>query len=121
MTDHRRALGRLGEQLALAHLERLGFRALARNHRTRRGEIDLIVFDGTTIAFVEVKTRRAGQVSPFASIGARKQSRVRALAADWLRETPRRPRAGELRFDAIAVMLDRDDRLAGLEHLEGAY
>jgi putative endonuclease len=57
--DPRRALGRLGEQLAAAHLERLGFAILERNARTRYGEIDLIAFDGHTLVFAEVKTLRA--------------------------------------------------------------
>ena len=47
--DPRRARGRLGEDLAAAHLQRLGFRVLARNARTRYGEIDLIAFDGHTL------------------------------------------------------------------------
>ena len=53
-TDPRRTLGETGERLALAHLGRLGFALVARNHRTRFGEIDLIVFDGRTLVFVEV-------------------------------------------------------------------
>ena len=57
--DPRRALGRLGERLAAAHLQRLGFAILARNVRTRHGEIDLIAFDGEALVFVEVKTRRS--------------------------------------------------------------
>jgi putative endonuclease len=54
MGDPRRTLGAAGERLALAHMERLGFALVARNHRTRWGEIDLIVFDGRTLVFVEV-------------------------------------------------------------------
>lgn len=49
--DPRHALGRLGEQLAATHLERLGFAILARNARTRYGEIDVIAFDGQTLVF----------------------------------------------------------------------
>ena len=56
--DPRRALGRLGEDLAVAHLRRLGFTLLERNARTRYGEIDAIAFEGRTLIFVEVKTRR---------------------------------------------------------------
>ena len=52
-------MGALGEELAAAHYRRLGFTVLARNVRSQRGEIDLIVFDRYTLAFVEVKTRRA--------------------------------------------------------------
>jgi hypothetical protein len=50
--DPRRALGSLGEQLAEAHLGRLGFSVLERNVRTRHGEIDLIAFDGSTLVFI---------------------------------------------------------------------
>jgi hypothetical protein len=58
--DSRRVLGRRGEGLAAVHLERLGYAILARNVRTRYGEIDLIAFDGRTLAMIEVKTRRVG-------------------------------------------------------------
>ena len=57
-------LGRRGEQLAALHLERLGFEILARNERTRHGEIDLIACDGETIVFAEVKTRLARSAAP---------------------------------------------------------
>ena len=40
-----KSLGRRGEDLAAAHFERLGYRILARNHRTRFGELDLVVTD----------------------------------------------------------------------------
>src|SRR5438270_868017 len=53
-SDPRVRLGRLGEALAAARLERLGFTILARNARTRHGEIDLIAFDGQTLVFAEV-------------------------------------------------------------------
>jgi putative endonuclease len=52
--DPRRRLGRLGEDLAVAHMQRLGFSVLARNVRTRRGEIDVIAYDGDTLVFAEV-------------------------------------------------------------------
>jgi putative endonuclease len=43
------------------------------------------------------------------------------MAAQWLRERPDRPRAAELRFDAIGVTLEPDGRLVRLDHLEGAF
>src|SRR5947208_15569229 len=54
LDDRRRALGRLGEELAAAHLSARGFRILERNARTRAGEIDIIAFDGHTLVFAEV-------------------------------------------------------------------
>jgi putative endonuclease len=120
--DRRRRLGDAGEQVAAEHLLRRGFRVLERNYRTRWGELDIVAFDGVTIAFVEVKTRRAvpGR-TPFESVHLRKRAQVRRMAASWLSERPGRPFARVLRFDAIAVTVDHAGRLVGLEHLEGAF
>ena len=64
MTDVRHTAGRRGEDLAAEHLERLGFQVLARNHRTRFGELDLVAYDGETLVFAEVKPRRSGPREP---------------------------------------------------------
>jgi putative endonuclease len=121
-TDLRHHLGRVGERLALEHLERLGYRLVARNHRTRFGELDLIVCDDTTIVFVEVKARRVGAVvGAVESVPPRKQRQVRSMAAAWLVEATDRPRSRELRFDVVAVTVDRHGTLARLDHLEAAF
>lgn len=119
--DLRHRLGRLGEDLAAEHLERRGFRLIARNHRTRFGELDLIGFDGRTLVFAEVKTRRAGSGTPWDALGAAKCRQVRQMARAWLAEAPDRPRSTELRFDAIGVVIDARGRLVRLDHLEGAF
>jgi putative endonuclease len=121
--DPRQHLGRTGEDLALAHLERLGFELVARNHRTRWGEIDLIVHDGTSLVFVEVKTRRASGSGrgPWEALHERKRARVRRMAAAYLADVQDRPRATELRFDAIGVVIDPRGRLVRLDHLEAAF
>lgn len=94
---------------------------VARNHRTRHGEIDLIVAGDGSLVFVEVKTRRLGSGEPLDSLGPAKRRQVRRMARAWLAEARGRPRASELRFDAIGVVLDAGDRLVRLEHLEGAF
>jgi putative endonuclease len=123
-------LGRLGEELAASHFQRLGFRVLARNVRTRQGELDLIVFDGETLVFVEVKTRRTPRDGtrrdpdrrPLDRLGPRQRVRIRRLASAWLAESGReRPRARTLRFDAVGVVVDGRGRLLSLEHLEAAW
>src|SRR3954469_8694273 len=119
--DLRHRLGRGGEDIALRHLERRGYRLVARNHRTRFGEIDLIVVDADTLVFCEVKTRRAGPGSPWDALGTAKQSQVRAMARSYLAEESDRPRVANLRFDAIGVVIDARGRLARLDHLEGAF
>ncbi len=120
--DLRQHLGRMGEHIALEHLERLGYRLVARNHRTRFGEIDLIVCDDATLVFVEVKARRAGAVAgALESVPPRKQRQVRRMAAAWLVEAVERPRSRDLRFDVVAVTVDHNGTLVGLDHLEGAF
>ena len=132
--DPRRALGRLGEELAAAHLERLGFAIVARNARTRYGEIDLIAFDGHTLVFAEVKTRRSrkrwrltAQEQPLAWLRTSQRARLRRLAAAWLHHNGSgvgrrdRPTAHTIRFDGIGVIVDEADRLVCLDHVEGAW
>ena len=103
---------------------------LERNVRTREGEIDLILFDGTVLVFAEVKTRRSAggeagldrRETPLAGLRAGQQRRIRRLAYAWLADSARRrPRARTLRFDALGVVVDARGRLVSLEHLEGAF
>ena len=121
--DPRPQLGRLGEQLAAEHLARLGFQIVERNYRTRWGELDIVAYDGRTLAFCEVKTRRLSPSgrSPLESVHTLKRSKVRKMAGRWLIDRTDRPHADILRFDAIGVTLDPSGRLLSLEHLEGAF
>jgi putative endonuclease len=121
--DPRRTLGRRGEHRALEHLRRRGYALVAQNHRTRHGEIDLIVCDGRALVFVEVKTRRASARAgtPLDAVSPIKQAQVRRMAGAWLAQTTDRPRVPELRFDAIGVTLDAAGRLLALDHLEGCF
>jgi len=119
-TDLRHHLGRIGEDAAAAHMQRLGYRIVARNHRTRFGELDLICFGERTLVFVEVKTRR-GRGSPWDALGPPKQARVRRMAASYLAEAGDRPLADELRFDAIGIVFDARGQMVSLRHLEAAF
>ncbi len=129
-TDPRHAVGRRGETLAAEHLCRLGFSTVGQNERTRYGEIDLISFDGHTLVFCEVKTRRLRTATarpradqrPLSSLGHRQRARIRGLAVAWLSdETRRRPTARRIRFDAIGVTIDADGGLLSIDHVEGAW
>jgi putative endonuclease len=121
--DRRRRLGAAGEQLAADHLVHRGFQILERNFRTRWGELDVIATDGRTIVFCEVKTRVASNSKrdPLESVHPRKRMQVRRMATQWLRERPDRPRAAELRFDAVGITLKPNGQLVRLDHLEGAF
>jgi len=119
-SDLRHHLGRAGEDAAAAHMQRLGYAVVARNHRTRFGELDLVCFGHGVLVFVEVKTRR-GSGAPWDALGAPKQARVRRMAASYLVEAADRPLADALRFDAIGVVFDAHGRLVSLDHLEAAF
>jgi putative endonuclease len=122
-SDGRRSIGERGEQLAVEHLARRGYAIVERNFRTRWGELDIVACDGDTLVFCEVKTLRArpGSRDPLDAIRHGKRAQVRRMAAQWLVERLERPRASELRFDAVGVTIDRDGRLLALEHLEAAF
>jgi putative endonuclease len=120
------AIGARGEDLAATHLERLGLRVIARNVHVAAGEIDLIAFDGDTLVFVEVKSScsspgRGSTGVPLARLGTAQRRRLRGLAVRWLAETPQRPGARTIRFDAIGVLMDRRGALTRLDHVEGAW
>jgi putative endonuclease len=120
-SDLRHDLGRRGEALAADHFERLGYRVLARNHRTRFGELDLVLTDGEALVFCEVKTRRLGSGAPWEALGEAKQVRVRRIARAWLAEVRDRPRCPVVRFDAIGVTIDARGQLVRLDHEEAAF
>jgi putative endonuclease len=111
--------GRTGENLAARWLERNGMRLLHRNWRQGRNEIDLIVRDGQTIAFVEVKTRRLGPGGPpAAAVNAAKRRRLARAAAGWIATHP--GEGLEFRFDIVEVTLAAG-RAPLVEHWPDAF
>lgn len=78
-------LGRYGERLAEKALRDRGWSIVARNARTRYGEIDLVCHDGTAFVFVEVKTRKESSfVSAMEACGPQKLQRLVRLSEAWL-------------------------------------
>jgi putative endonuclease len=118
-------LARLGEQVCAAWLQSLGYRVLETNYRCRRGEIDLIVSKGSTIAFVEVKTRTAGSIAfPEEAVTQNKQQRIRLAAAHYLsmRSTALSESGlNQPRFDVIAVTVDPRRRRVHLRLIRDAF
>jgi putative endonuclease len=97
-----RARGQWGENLAAAHYRRLGLEILDRNWRSATGELDLVVFDGSTYVFSEVKARRTADFGPAsAAVTVAKQRRIRQLAVEWLRAHD--VQASSIRFDVVAI------------------
>jgi putative endonuclease len=112
-------VGRVGEEIAARYLEARGWRIIGRNVRCgRTGEIDLIVERGGVLAFVEVKTRRTDAFgTPGEAVTWRKQTRIRAMARDYLARV--RPHADAIRFDVVEVRTGGGRH--SITHLEGAF
>lgn len=125
MTQERLSTGRHAEQLVAERLEAAGWRIVARNARSRQGELDIVALDGPTLVFVEVKAGRAGAAfgpeRPVLSVGPRKQLQVRRLAAAFMAARRDLPRYDGIRFDAVGVTFDRAGRVTDVEHIEGAF
>jgi putative endonuclease len=110
--------GRDGEDLAWDHLRRAGYRLVARNVRSRFGEIDLVVERGDTLVFVEVRSRAGSRFgAPLESIDGRKRRQVARLAADFLAR--RRLDDRRARFDVVAV--EWQDGAPKVDHVENAF
>nr|WP_122013495.1 YraN family protein [Maliibacterium massiliense] len=98
------ALGRLGEEQACAYLVARGYAIVARNVRTRQGEVDIVARQGDVLAFVEVKTRASTRFGmPQQAVDARKQRRIIAVALQFLQQHPAYA-ACTVRFDVIACL-----------------
>jgi putative endonuclease len=114
----RRTLGQRGEALAAEHLRRLGYQVLATNFRCQWGEVDIVAMDGTTLVFVEVRTRRgAGFGTPQESLTPRKRAHLVAAAETYLQENPDAPK--EWRIDLVSVTA-RQGGAPSIEHLRSA-
>jgi putative endonuclease len=107
------AAGGDAEDRAEAFLGSRGLAIVARNYRTRLGEIDLIARDGATLVFVEVRLRSDARFGgAAASVTPRKRRRIVAAARQFLMRFERVP---PCRFDGVAI----DGN--GCEWLRGAF
>ena len=104
------------EALAAAHLEREGLRVVERNYRCRHGEIDLIMREGDTLVFVEVRLRTNMNFGGAAeSITQKKQGKILQAARHYLAGQRKLP---PCRFDAVLLGgLDGDT----IEWLKNAF
>ena len=90
------------EQRALESLEHAGLKLVERNYRTRFGELDLVMRDGNTLVFVEVRYRRDSRFGGgAASVGPAKREKLTRAAQGFLQAHPRLA-AMPCRFDVVA-------------------
>lgn len=112
-------LGRAGEEAAARWLEGRGMRILARCFRVRGGEIDLVARDGSTLVFVEVKSRSGLSFGrPSEAVDRRKRARLVRAAALYLLAHGGEERP--CRFDVVEVLAGPSGRLS-VRHLRDAF
>jgi putative endonuclease len=101
--QERKAIGQLGEELALAHLLANGLKPLIRNYRCKMGELDLVMMEREVLVLVEVRCRSNKDYGgPAASVDWKKQHRL-VLAAEHLRMKRAELRRYPARFDVVAI------------------
>lgn len=92
--------GQWYEQQAEQYLQAQGLQLIARNFRTKLGELDLIMQDGTCTVFIEVKFRQHMKYGgPAAAVTALKQQKLRRAATAYLQQHGQR----HCRFDVVAI------------------
>lgn len=98
-----RERGAAAEDAALAHLKAAGLTLVARNVLARGGELDLVMRDGATLVFVEVRYRHSDSHGDgIASVAQQKQARLIAAARQFLADHPRE-RLTPTRFDVVSM------------------
>ncbi len=103
MTRDNLYIGKAGEEQAVELLKKSGYMILARNYRTKLGEIDIIAKDKDTVCFIEVKTRGSDRFGlPLEAISKTKQNQIVKVALEFLNK--HNLLAQKARFDIVSVV-----------------
>lgn len=119
----RQELGKKGEDVALEYLLQRGMKLLVRNWRSGHKELDLVMEDGDTIRFVEVRSREyPSLMEPFESVGAVKMKRVISAARGFLAVKGGEGYLSggkEVSFDVVSILFNGD--LFEIKYIMGAF
>lgn len=100
---NKREVGNRYESIAVAFLEKHGFRIIERNYFTRIGEIDIIALEGDCLCFAEVKYRATSDFGyPSEAVNKRKQKRIVSVAQIYMKSKDLCGK--EYRFDVIEIL-----------------
>ncbi len=96
--------GKAGEEIAIHHLQKLGYQIVERNYRCPLGEIDIVATDKDTIVFVEVKCRKTEAFGdPELAVGKAKQKKISLVSLYYMEQRHHPP--GNARFDVVAIKI----------------
>lgn len=100
-----RVIGRRGEEAAANYLKKHKYKIVDRNFSCQFGEIDLVVWDGETVVFVEVKARENDKFGlPREAVNRQKQQTIIRCANYWLYKCKQTGKA--VRFDVVEILGD---------------
>jgi putative endonuclease len=112
-------LGKSGEDVAIEYLKKKKYRIVDKGFRFMRGEIDIIAYDGRTLVFIEVKTRKSTQFSsPEESVTPAKRKQLRKVAEGYLMR--KHIQDVECRFDVLSVSCDELEGYS-VKHFKEAF
>ena len=118
MTKERLDLGKLGEDLALKKVRRLGYKKIVQNYRCPLGEVDLIARDGDTLVFIEIKTRKSKSIDyAKEAVNDRKKRHLSKTALAYMKSN--NCCDTKARFDVVAINLK--DGKPQIEVLQNAF
>jgi putative endonuclease len=110
-------VGKAGEEMAIAHLRKHGYKIIHCNWRFKKNEIDIIAMQNTTTVFVEVKARTTDfKGNPEQFVTPAKQAEIKKVAREYILDNE----VDKIRFDVIAITYwpDADTELI---HFEDAF
>ena len=111
--------GARAEVLAQNYLRLKGYVIVAKNYRSRMGEIDIIAKDKETLVFVEVKARSSKRFgNPKWAVTPQKQKKLSILALEYLKTTGKK--GVKARFDVVAIV-NRKNQIPDIELVKNAF
>lgn len=115
----KKEIGDIGEKAARSYIEGIGYNIINANYRSKYGEIDIIAYDGTTLAFIEVKSRRGTRYgTPGEAVDWNKQKRMIKTAMSYLSQN--KTFYGQLRFDVVEVII-KDKEIKQVRLIKDAF
>lgn len=120
MSNDKKNIGNIGEQLAAHFLKSNGYSIIARNYWTRFGEIDIVASLKNLVVFVEVKTKtdiKHGE--PYEMVGHEKKQRLMRACQLYCSEYNLLDK--KIRVDVVSILLDSKTNEARIKHFENAF
>ncbi len=97
-------IGQFGEELACDYLAINKLKIVARNYRTRFGEIDIIAWDGKQFVFIEVKAKNTSNFGkPYEMVTERKKKKIVATAKSYLLDHGHDLETQDWRIDIVSI------------------